>query len=41
MSRKNHLKLLFLLLFAPLGVMAQNLITASGSIVDSSGEPMI
>ncbi len=41
MSRKNYWKLLLLLLCLPTGMMGQALITASGNIVDATGEPLI
>ena len=41
MDFKNYWKLLLLVLLAPMTVVAQNTMTASGTIVDDMGEPLI
>lgn len=41
MKKKTYWKLVLLMLLAPLAVMAQNTVTASGTIVDDTGEPLI
>lgn len=41
MKKRTYRKLLLLWLVAPLAVMAQNNFTASGTIVDEQGEPLI
>ena len=41
MSRKNYWSLLLLLFFLPLHLTAQDFITASGNVVDATGEALI
>ena len=41
MNDKKFLKALILLLIMPLSIIAQDMVTASGNVVDATGEPLI
>ena len=41
MNDKKFWRMLLLLLLMPIGILAQDLVTASGNVVDATGEPLI
>ena len=41
MNDKKFWRILLLLLLMPIGILAQDLVTASGNVVDATGEPLI